>query len=338
MLVEQRAGGRDRRERPALDRRAGVGERRERGREGARDGGLDVVDEVAVGHDEARQDGAARGDPAAAVPGATPRSSASSTTASATLVVNGPALSSVGASATTPVRSTRAAVGLKPTSPQNAAGTRIEPDVSVPIAHGTAPAATATAEPEDEPPGMRAGSPPRGLRGVPKCGLSPSPEYASSLRFVLPTQTMPAAASRAAIGASVRAGGAPRRSSEPAVVGTPSTSIRSFSATGTPSSGPSGAPARSRAALAAASRRARAAVTAVKAAPASCARSSDSSASATGSSSPAASSRPSSSAPGTVRRRPRRAGSGGAARTASCAPRPGGRRGEPPRPGRRDRA
>ena len=39
--------------------------------------------------------------------------------------------------------------------PQSAAGWRIEPPVSVPIAHGALPAATAAAEPPDEPPGTR---------------------------------------------------------------------------------------------------------------------------------------------------------------------------------------
>ena len=49
-------------------------------------------------------------------------------------------------------------------TPQNAAGPRIEPEVSEPIASGTRPAATAAAEPLDEPPvkcamsqGLRAG-------------------------------------------------------------------------------------------------------------------------------------------------------------------------------------
>ena len=74
------------------------------------------------------------------------------------------------------MRSTRAAVGLKPAMPQNAAGTRIEPDVSVPIAHGTTPAATATAEPDEDPPGASALFRARGFGGVPKCGFRPSPE------------------------------------------------------------------------------------------------------------------------------------------------------------------
>ena len=52
--------------------------------------------------------------------------------------------------------------------PLKAAGMRTEPPVSVPMATGTSPAATATAEPDEEPPGMRsspAGE--AGLRGVP---------------------------------------------------------------------------------------------------------------------------------------------------------------------------
>ena len=49
--------------------------------------------------------------------------------------------------------------------PQNLAGTRTEPPVSVPSAKSTRPAATATADPLDEPPGSRSGA--RGLTGVP---------------------------------------------------------------------------------------------------------------------------------------------------------------------------
>src|SRR6185503_15301532 len=96
--------------------------------------------------------------PAAAAGGPAPRSAASSAIRSATVVASGPTLSSDGASGRTLPRSTRASEGLKPAIPQNAAGTRIEPDVSVPIAHGTTPAATATAAPDDDPPGARAAS------------------------------------------------------------------------------------------------------------------------------------------------------------------------------------
>ena len=49
--------------------------------------------------------------------------------------------------------------------PHSAAGWRIEPPVSVPIAHGASPAATAAAEPPLEPPGTRSGS--HGLRTIP---------------------------------------------------------------------------------------------------------------------------------------------------------------------------
>jgi hypothetical protein len=46
---------------------------------------------------------------------------------------------------------------LKPTTPQNAAGRITEPFVCVPSASGTQPAATAAAEPEEEPPGLHEG-------------------------------------------------------------------------------------------------------------------------------------------------------------------------------------
>ena len=48
--------------------------------------------------------------------------------------------------------------GLKPAMPQNEAGRMTEPAVWVPNASGTIPAATAAAEPLEEPPGVRAGS------------------------------------------------------------------------------------------------------------------------------------------------------------------------------------
>ena len=45
-------------------------------------------------------------------------------------------------------------LGLYPTTPQNAAGRMIEPVVCVANATGTIPAATAAAEPDDDPPGV----------------------------------------------------------------------------------------------------------------------------------------------------------------------------------------
>jgi len=53
-------------------------------------------------------------------------------------------------------------VGLKPATPQNEAGRIVEPPVCEPIANGAMPAATAAAEPDDEPPAVRPGS--HGLR------------------------------------------------------------------------------------------------------------------------------------------------------------------------------
>lgn len=49
----------------------------------------------------------------------------------------------------------RARVGLRPNSPQLAAGMRIDPPPSLPCAIGTMPAATAAAAPPLEPPGLR---------------------------------------------------------------------------------------------------------------------------------------------------------------------------------------
>ena len=46
-------------------------------------------------------------------------------------------------------------LGLKPTQPQKLAGRMIEPTTCVPIAAGSIPAATAAAEPDDDPPGVR---------------------------------------------------------------------------------------------------------------------------------------------------------------------------------------
>ncbi len=81
-------------------------------------------------------------------------------------------------------------VGFSPTMLPNAAGTRPEPAVSVPSANGTIPAATAQPEPEDEPPGTRAGS--KTLRGTPYGLRTPTSPVANWSRLVLPTSTAPA--------------------------------------------------------------------------------------------------------------------------------------------------
>jgi hypothetical protein len=53
-------------------------------------------------------------------------------------------------------------LGLMPNPPQNAAGRITDPLVCDPMAKGTMPAATAAADPDDEPPGVRFRS--RGFR------------------------------------------------------------------------------------------------------------------------------------------------------------------------------
>ena len=79
--------------------------------------------------------------------------------------VNVPSVSSVSLKTCTPEKSSSPYVGLKPTTPQNAAGRITEPSVCVPMATGTNPAATAAAEPDDDPPGVCAGF--HGLRVLP---------------------------------------------------------------------------------------------------------------------------------------------------------------------------
>src|SRR5205085_5427815 len=106
---------------------------------------------------------------------------------------------------TTCVRLTSPTVGLKPTMPLIAAGQVIEPSVSVPIAAGTMPAATAAPLPEEEPHGLRFSA--CGLRVWPPTALQPEIELldlilAHSLKLVLPRITAPAALSRATRGAS----------------------------------------------------------------------------------------------------------------------------------------
>ena len=58
-------------------------------------------------------------------------------------------------SETPPRREIRPGVVFNPKTPQNAAGIRIDPPVSLATASGTIPAATAAAEPPLEPPGIR---------------------------------------------------------------------------------------------------------------------------------------------------------------------------------------
>src|SRR5688572_30789093 len=87
--------------------------------------------------------------------GSWPAAAASRRAASVTSRPNGPGWSRDDANATSPYREMRPYVGFKPTTPQNAAGWRIEPPVSVPKPPAARPPATAAAGPPDEPPGTR---------------------------------------------------------------------------------------------------------------------------------------------------------------------------------------
>ena len=128
-----------------------------------------------------------------------------------------------------PSRDSRPNVGLKPTTPQNAAGRMTEPFVWLPTASGTTPAATAAAEPIDEPPGVRVVS--QGLR------VGPGWRNASSAVMVFPTITAPAARRLRTTAASV-SGTRSRNRALPHSVGTPAVSKMSLTPTGTPESAP----------------------------------------------------------------------------------------------------
>ena len=83
---------------------------------------------------------------------------------------------------------------MRPTTPQSAAGWRIDPPVSDPSASGVSRAATAAADPPLVPPGMRSSA--HGLRAGPNAEFSFDEPMANSSQFVLPTTIAPAASSR----------------------------------------------------------------------------------------------------------------------------------------------
>src|SRR5690606_34514793 len=137
-----------------------------------------------------------------------------------------------------------------------------EPPVSDPNASAAKPAATAADDPPDDPPGTRAVS--SGLRVVPNAEFSVDDPIANSSRFVLPTTIAPASASRVTTVASY-GGFQPSRMRDEHVVGTPRVHMLSFSATGTPASGPGSVPAATAASMLAARSRAASANTVLKA-------------------------------------------------------------------------
>src|SRR3954468_17018707 len=94
-----------------------------------------------------------------------PAATANADHASSTVSAKTEGQSSVRQAGTKPAVEIAPRLGLSPTMLLSPAGTRPEPAVSVPSANGTRPAATATPEPELDPPGMSFGS--NVLRGTP---------------------------------------------------------------------------------------------------------------------------------------------------------------------------
>src|SRR5580698_10537245 len=112
-----------------------------------------------------------------------------------------------------PFRLISPTVGLMPTRPLIEAGETIEPSVSVPTATAHRLAASAAAEPELEPDGLRSSAygfrvwPPRPLQPLVECWPR---KLAHSLRLVLPSRTAPAARRRVTKKASFGAGASTR--------------------------------------------------------------------------------------------------------------------------------
>src|SRR5205809_4527907 len=133
----------------------------------------------------------------------------------------------------------RPRVGLSPTSPQQAAGMRMEPPPSLAWATGTTPEATAAAEPPEEPPGVRFTS--QGFLAGPYNRDSVTGGKPNSGTFVLAKGMKPARLNLATTCASAVAGVSGRKE-EPARVGMPAQNpVMSLSSSGTPAKGwPSG--------------------------------------------------------------------------------------------------
>ena len=102
--------------------------------------------------------------------------------------------------------------------PVTAAGCRIEPPVSVPMANGASYAASAADDPPPEPPGMRSRS--HGLWVGPNAEFSVEEPIANSSMLVLPKITM-SASSRRWVTVALYGGIHPSKIFEPQVVGAP---------------------------------------------------------------------------------------------------------------------
>src|SRR5262245_40124229 len=117
---------------------------------------------------------------------------------------------------------------------------RIEPPPSVPSCKAPMPSVTAAAAPADDPPVVILVS--QGLRVMPVSGLSLVAFQPNSGIAVLPSTTAPCSVSRATAGAAnVR--GAAEGNRDPKRDGMPITATLSVTASGTPSTRPSGVPA-----------------------------------------------------------------------------------------------
>ena len=166
--------------------------------------------------------------------GAAPEMATNTAAVVATSQPSTPTWSRVGESGCTPSTGTRPWLGFRPTTPQYAAGRRIEPPVSVPRAAGQTPAATSAAEPPLEPLAVRVGS--TGLRASGRSGCGAPAAYSS--REDSAKTSAPAARSRVTTRASRAAAGPAIATGLPLPRGDPATSIMSFTATATPCSGP----------------------------------------------------------------------------------------------------
>src|SRR5258708_12949414 len=125
--------------------------------------------------------------------------------------------------------------GLRPTRPQQAAGTLIEPAASVAWASATIPAATAAAAPPEEPPGVRLRS--SGLRAIGPITGSLASDRPNSGTVLVPNSTRPAARMRPPSSESALSGKS-GKALEPQIIGRPAAvAPRSFIRNGTPTNG-----------------------------------------------------------------------------------------------------
>src|SRR6185295_7207803 len=124
-------------------------------------------------------------------------------------------------------------LGLSPQVPHQFDGTRIDPAMSLPNSSAVRPAASAAADPPDDPPVLRVVS--HGLLVVPKIGLNVCQSPASFGVLVLPKITAPASRSRRT--ASASRSGTWSQASRPQVVRMPAVSYVSLIVIGTPCSG-----------------------------------------------------------------------------------------------------